>query len=431
MYTIEDLQKFAAIYEGYCLSTKYTNSTDKYEWECKNNHTFKKTWSNIKKKNNTWCSTCEDLPWKEKTTITLVRLQEHALKKEGRCLSIKYINSNTKYEWECKEGHRWKATWVNVGYKSSTWCPECWKDEKSVNCDIHELNKVANTKGGKCIEWKEGKGYSAKYVWECEKSHRWITKATNVLGKKDTWCPHCRKLTIDDCIKEADKRGGKCLDTEYINKRTIMNWECKKGHKFKLRLGIIRNNGRWCRKCGIDEKRLDISEAHKIAEKNGGKCLSTEYINLETPMRWRCERGHEWEVALQGIRHSNNWCPRCLYKSEFLTRQIFESLFDKKFTKKILERLELDGYCEELNLAFEYNGIQHEKYSPYFHRDGPDDFQAQLERDTRKRELCEKNGIRLIDIPSKYNHKDPEKLRKYIESCLTHLDFLIVPLSNF
>ena len=417
MFILQDLQEFAHKHNGKCLSTQYTTARIKYEWQCENGHLFSKSWDYIKNENTVFCQECK------KPKITIEKLQELAESKGGKCLSTTYINSYSNYKWECHEGHNWEATWINVGYANATWCPHCyiWPIEK--------LDEFAIKKGGRClelIEGKEGCGKIGRYLWQCENEHTWTASAYNVVGKAASWCPHCIKLTIDDCIKEAEKRGGKCLDTEYINKRTIMNWECEKGHAFRLRLGAVRNNGRWCLQCSIDRSKLDISEAHKIAEKNGGKCLSTEYVNCTTPLKWRCKYGHEWEVAFEGVKRSNNWCPHCKYKSELLTRQIFESLFGKKFHKKrpkILERLELDGYCEELNLAFEYNGIQHEKYSPYFHRDGPDDFQAQLERDTRKRELCEKNGIRLVDIPSKYNHKDPEKLRKYIESCLHDLGF--------
>ena len=93
-------------------------------------------------------------------------------------------------------------------------------------------------------------------------------------------------------------------------------------------------------------------------------------------------------------------------KSEEKTRLIFERLFGVKFTKDrpdFLKRsngrnLELDGYNKEMRLAFEYDGIQHYKFVPYFHRTY-DNFIKQQERDREKDQMCRENGITLIRIP--------------------------------
>lgn len=208
------------------------------------------------------------------------------------------------------------------------------------------------------------------------------------------------------------------ISTHQLN----MNWECAEGHRFQLRLGAVRNNNRWCRKCAHDRFRLDISAAHEAAEENDGECLSATYTNLETPLRWKCHRGHAWEAPLRNIRNSNRtWCPKCRYKSESACREILEEIFDTPFPKKRLremEYLELDGYSEEFGIAFEYNGLQHEQYVPHFHRNGPDDFWEQRARDERKRSLCEENGIVLVEVPPDYNYRDLAKLREYITSVL-------------
>ncbi|MDE2103642.1 MAG: hypothetical protein KGL39_40765 [Patescibacteria group bacterium] len=78
---------------------------------------------------------------------------------------------------------------------------------------------------------------------------------------------------------------------------------------------------------------------------------------------------------------------------EAVTRAALEELFPgKRFLKtrrlSWLSPLELDGYNEELNLGFEYHGVQHFKEIPFFHRT-PDAFEQQQERDARKQELCD------------------------------------------
>lgn len=64
-----------------------------------------------------------------------------------------------------------------------------------------------------------------------------------------------------------------------------------------------------------------------------------------------------------------------------------------------LEGLELDLYCEELSLAVEFNGLQHYRFTPYFHKT-EDDFIKQVERDKRKADICDKRGVRLIVVKS-------------------------------
>jgi hypothetical protein len=63
------------------------------------------------------------------------------------------------------------------------------------------------------------------------------------------------------------------------------------------------------------------------------------------------------------------------------------------------ERLELDFYIPELDLAIEAQGQQHYTFTPHFHRD-QNGFTGQLKRDREKRYLCERKGITLLEISS-------------------------------
>jgi hypothetical protein len=78
--------------------------------------------------------------------------------------------------------------------------------------------------------------------------------------------------------------------------------------------------------------------------------------------------------------------------------------------------LELDCYNSGLKLAVEYNGVQHYKYVPYFHKNR-DAFQNQKYRDYMKREMCEKNGITLIEVP--YTVKIPD-IRAFLLNKLSY-----------
>lgn len=58
-------------------------------------------------------------------------------------------------------------------------------------------------------------------------------------------------------------------------------------------------------------------------------------------------------------------------------------------------RLRLDIYCPSYNLAAEYHGRQHFFYSNHFHG-SIEDFEASVERDRLKEEMCREHGIALV-----------------------------------
>lgn len=117
-------------------------------------------------------------------------------------------------------------------------------------------------------------------------------------------------------------------------------------------------------------------------------------------------------------------------KGEVKCRQVLESYFNKPFDKirpDFLKNpvtggdynLELDCYNDELKLALEYNGIQHYKYIPYFHRN-KEAFLNQKYRDEMKRVKCKENGVILIEVP--YTVKENE-IESYVHSELKSLGF--------
>lgn len=87
-------------------------------------------------------------------------------------------------------------------------------------------------------------------------------------------------------------------------------------------------------------------------------------------------------------------------------RQLFEKHTGRKFPsvrpdwlkqKRTGQNLELDGYCSELKLAFEYDGEQHYKYPNVFHKT-KQEFNDQQDRDALKEALCAREGVSLLRI---------------------------------
>lgn len=109
-------------------------------------------------------------------------------------------------------------------------------------------------------------------------------------------------------------------------------------------------------------------------------------------------------------------------RGEIECKRVLEKIFNVPFRKErpdflrnpITENnnLELDCVNMDLKLACEYNGIQHYKFSPFFHGN-KDAFQNQKYRDYLKQDFCRKNGIDLIVVP--YTVK-LENIESYIET---------------
>ncbi len=146
--------------------------------------------------------------------------------------------------------------------------------------------------------------------------------------------------------------------------------------------------------------KLDIQAIKDAIKDKDIKLLSTEYKNLKTHYLWECPDKHQWMATAKNVIHNNSRCPHCrIYITETKCRFIIEQLTGcsfKKSQKVLPKRLELDGYCKSLNMAFEYNGEQHYiklKHIKQKH------FESLQNRDVRKRILCRKMGISLIAIP--------------------------------
>lgn len=55
-----------------------------------------------------------------------------------------------------------------------------------------------------------------------------------------------------------------------------------------------------------------LAKARQAAADRGGVCLSDAYEGTRSRMRWRCQKGHEWEALFQNVvGSSSSWCPQC------------------------------------------------------------------------------------------------------------------------
>ena len=164
-----------------------------------------------------------------------------------------------------------------------------------------------------------------------------------------------------------------------------------------------------------------------------------EFKGVNIRHNWECQFGHSYSKSFYEIRKS--WeknksypCSVCHpnQNSEAQVRFAFEYLTSEKFPKvrpawlidnKTQARLELDGYCESLEIAFEYDGEQHSRHIGHFHT--KEQFKAQQQRDSLKNELCLERKVHLIRIDANDDFlNNPELIANLIfkqaPGCLKH-----------
>lgn len=266
---------------------------------------------------------------------------------------------------------------------------------------IEDAHRLASDHNGKCLS-SELINTKRKIRWQCENGHIWEAPFCRI--KRGCWCLHCygKQWTLQDMQDLAHAKGGKCLSEKYINTQTPLEWECKVGHRWKTPPSNITGKGHWCYYCariknGL-KKRKTISDLQKMAEANGGKCLSEICKGTLQKHLWQCADGHIWEAIPSSIQQGS-WCPICHRTNENKCRFILEQLLNTPFpkTRKIIPPFELDGYSDKHKIAFEFQGQQH--YTRIWFHKSENDFKRQKERDKQKLRLCSEKNIKIILIP--------------------------------
>jgi hypothetical protein len=347
-----------------------------------------------------------------------------ALNRGGICLSTEYKNVKTPLRWRCSCGNEWDAPAEYV--LSGSWCHGCGRKraaQKRLALTINDLKSEAKRRGGDCLS-ERYMGGKVHHEWVCDKGHKWFATPSSVL-RLNTWCPECRgtkKHSLSFFQELANRRGGRCLSTEYKHANAHMEWMCKQGHTWTATASQIKNGGTWCPQCANEEaaertRKYSISDMQLLAESRFGQCLSRVFLSVDRKLRWRCAEGHEWEAIPASIIRGG-WCPTCSsYVTERICRKYFELLFACPFPKtrpKWLRigkqrALELDGYAAGIHLAFEYQGRQH--YQSVTHYDH--DLAKRFRYDEIKRSRCRERCIVLIEVPHPVK---PQEMERFIRS---------------
>lgn len=262
-------------------------------------------------------------------------------------------------------------------------------------------------------------------------------------------CPNCsydsqkttNLLTNDQFIEKSKKIHGSKYDytnTKYISVADNINLRCNV-HNINFVVNVTshlrmkNNNTGGCPNCVYDhlsktrsKSQEQFLEACKKTHSEKYNYSKTLYTGDHKKIIIICNIHGEFKQQA-GVHSRGQGCPYCTtYKNENECRQIIEKLTKCHFIKerpKFLNKLEYDGYNDDLKIAFEYNGEQHYYYIPFFHYGKKANLEKQKKHDLLKKELSHNNGVFLIVIP--YFIEDKES---FISSQLEFYQFLRICL---
>ena len=133
---------------------------------------------------------------------------------------------------------------------------------------------------------------------------------------------------------------------------------------------------------------------------------------------------------MPGVKPTNYTPSKTDSKGEIECRRVMRMLFNTPFNKSrpgFLQNTIVSGNNLEIDcldkilvnkrpvwVGVEYQGQQHYKYTPYFHRTR-DAFHNQKYRDDIKRRICKEQGVVLIEVP--YTVKIPDIQEYLVREC--------------
>ncbi len=406
-YGIKDAQRVAKKNQGKCLSGKLSITSDSLLWECKNGHRWNAKFDHVLR--GSWCPECSLIEsGLKRRKYTLKDIKVLVAKKGGKLLSSEVGTVKEKVHVLCGCGFEFFPN--SSSLEKGSWCPRCAGnkvDKESV------LKEVCKNRSLKCLS-KNYINNQSKYEWQClDCNNRWLATYANIRRGKN--CPVCarqkadlnrRKYCIEDVRKIVEKLGGDLLEDKYKSFNSKYKVKCLTcEHEWSASFSNLLK-GHWCASCSghLPPKRVDLES---IAKERGGNLISKRVGKSDEKLKWTCKLKHIFYMQPNYVV-GGNWCPECSRgRGERICRIIFESLTKRKFpTKKPKwlinaegNRLELDGFNENLGVAFEHQGEQHYKEIAFFHG-SKKKFEKLVRDDKRKRYLCKKNDVILIEVPS-------------------------------
>lgn len=333
---------------------------------------------------------------------------------------VDYKNSSIKVKILCHK-HGVFAQYAN-NHLNGSGCPECGvfarakKRTKSVEYYISKAISVHGNRYGYSLIHLDFVNYNSDVKIYCKKHGVFIQKISNHVSGNG--CPECGIDRIrlangqsqSEFINKAISiHGDKYIydKVTYINSSQKVTITCKLHGDFKQTPNShLIGNG--CRMCSSELLSNDYKKSSnwfvkKAKEVHGDryKYDSCNYDGYLKSVNIICKKHGKFKQSA-GNHLSGKGCPRCKTSKgenkirDFLTHQNI-AFIDQRPVKGMHRKYYIDFLLPDYNLFIEYHGKQHYKRIPHFHRK-KSDFQRQLTRDQKLRDLCTQRGIDLLEI---------------------------------
>lgn len=272
-YSLKDLQDWARVRGGECLTQEFTSIVARVRWRC--NCGTEWTAEARKIRDGGWCPECaKKLRGQKRRVHTPESLDKFAREKHGRCYPLHKFDVKTPIEWECAAGHHWMANADNI-VNGGKWCPECAGNKLLTIEDMHNL---ARERHGKCLS-KHYENSVTSLKWACSVGHQWMAIPSSI--KVGRWCPICSAglgericRTYFEQLLETEfpktrptwlrSSDGNQLELDGFSSELALAFEHQGSHHYKQTPYFHRSKGDFKAQVDRDLKKSDLCKEHGI-----------------------------------------------------------------------------------------------------------------------------------------------------------------------
>lgn len=425
--------------------------------QCKNNHmcdTFSKEVKGIMQFANIFKLQKGDDIITKKFTYEYVKNYIEGENGNGcKLISKEYNKINEKLKIQCKCGKFFNVSFNTFKNQNQKQCIDCGHKIASnkTSLSYEEIVSYINGDEGngcrldmtkeefeeeKKKQKKSSRFVKLKIICGCEEHNIFYKNFDSFVDKKHfhKQCPKCgeklrhekrKRTNFDYEIGEINKRNKyKVIDIERAKKKNknyiYFYLQDMEGYKYKLTLGNVTQYLKSqihqfkmfdrCNPFTIENIKLWLKynepEYQLLSSKYYGNGSITNKEKIRYKLLWQCSDNHIFQASLTNFKDNGSRCPICNISKGEKRVQLFLMNYNiyYEFQKEYVGLIGLNGgnlsydfYIPLYNLLIEYQGEQHEKFTPGIH-ESKKDFEKQQEHDKRKKDYAEKNNINLLEI---------------------------------